>query len=95
MSTMFFKECTDTYTGDWINSSEIYEAKEKIKSAILLTASSFSFSAECGFDTIFTALDLFKIDWKKESLEIAFDIVLVGDEKGGVVDSISLKSLKL
>ena len=92
------QEYMDTYDGKWIDSDDEYEAKKKIKNSILtsLSASSFSFSASCGFDTIFSSLDMLIRDWKKESLSITFRIVWIKDEDDRViVDSISLKYLSL
>ena len=91
-------EYMDTYTGQWIDSDDEYQAKKKIKNSILtsLSASSFSFSASCGFDTIFSSLDMLIRDWKKETLSITFRIVWIKDEDGTViVDSISLQFLSL
>ena len=90
------KKYTDTYTGKWINSDDEYEAKKKIKDSILKSASDFSFSASCGFDTIFASLDLLIKDWKDEELEMVFEIVLVTDDEDvTTVDSIRLKYLSL
>lgn len=89
---------TDTYTGDWFDSDDVYDVKKQIKTTILASpsAKSFSFSASVGFDTIFASLGMLVLDWKKESLEIAFDIVAVRDENDVVtIDSIALKYLKL
>ena len=91
-------EYMDTYTGQWIDSNDEYQAKKKIKNSILtsLSADSFSFSASCGFDTIFSSLDMLIRDWKKETLSITFRIVWIKDEDDRViVDSISLQFLSL
>lgn len=91
-------EYMDNYTGSRINSDDEYEAKKKIKDSILtsLSASAFSFSASCGFDTIFSSLSMLVRDWKKETLSITFRIVWIKDEDDRViVDSISLQFLSL
>lgn len=90
------KKYTDTYTGEWINSNDVFEAKKKIKASILQSASSFSFSASCGFDVIFNSLSMLIRDWKNPNVEMVFEIVLVKDDKDvTTVESISLKYLSL